>query len=67
MRAFDLALSYHTYKCICRVFDASGEEYANMGFIGNLLAMIGLLIVMPIVSGKYKVHEALLASIFSGV
>ena len=46
----------------CSEFDATGEEYANIDFIMNLMAMVGLLFIMPILTRQLKLHESLVTA-----
>lgn len=49
-----------TYLYMIRVFNSDGADYSLFYAIQNSFGVIGLFIVMPLISGKLKIHEALI-------
>jgi PCFT/HCP family folate transporter-like MFS transporter 1/3 len=65
--AFSVQVYRLTYLYMTLVFDGfTGTEYAHMTIVMDILRVFIMLIAMPIISGKYKIHDALLLGIFVG-
>ena len=62
-------LNYYglAYLYMLKILDNfDGEDYAYYMVASNLLSMFGLLVVMPIISGKLHIHEGLILTFITG-
>jgi PCFT/HCP family folate transporter-like MFS transporter 1/3 len=56
------------YLYMLLVFDGfTGKDYAHLSVVMSLLRIVFLLFIMPVISGKLKVHDALLITIMLGI
>ena len=63
--AFSSQVYRLTYLYMTLVFDGfTGTDYAHMTIVMDILRVFIMVVAMPIISGKFKIHDALLLGIF---
>ena len=66
--AFTSQVSRLVYLYMLLIFDGfTGKDYAHLSVVMLLVRTVVLLFIMPIISSKLKVHDALLITILNGI